>query len=80
MSAYTDGIAAKVIRMLDTEEEALISDKAISKDSAASIAKMLRCNCAHRHADTCFEFSHNQLEAEHPSDSILRGESWESVK
>jgi hypothetical protein len=80
MSAYTDGIAAKISRVLETDSEALISIKAISKESAASMAKRLSCNCALRHADTCFEFSRNVLAAEHESDLVLIGESWEAFK
>jgi hypothetical protein len=44
------------------------------------MAKRLSCNCALRHADTCFEFSRNVLAAEHESDLVLIGESWEAFK
>lgn len=77
MSTYIDGIAAKVSRLLETDGDALISDKAISPESAANIANAIGCGCMHRYEDTCFEFSQDDLEAEHPLDKILRGEEWE---
>ena len=80
MSAYTDGIAAKVREMLDIDGEALVSGKTIGAESAANIAVAIGCECAYRYGDDYFEFSRDAIAAEHPRDMILSGETWEAAQ